>query len=454
MDETIERERIDFGNAKLCVSQRESIRGKPWRAVLSYYVTTGYDDSGNPIRARRQVSKSFPASEIATERQAKIAANKWLRQLQADQDAAERRVVEAKAAEQEAERIEAERAEQEARVKVASYVDGFLNGYRGKRGEIEGSTLKTYRASAKHIRAEFADVALVDLTPKMVDAWLVKLSASYSQSVQSKAYRLLNLVCRYAVRDGDLLSNPCDRVTPPPAYKPNPNALTKTSRDTLISELKRLRPTAVRTAAIIALFMGLRRGEVCGLHWADVDLRRKTMFVHSSIGIGAGGGYVKTPKTQQSTRRLPMPDVVVDALKERRMYMRSQLHDLGGDLTEDQFGAYYVIGNVSGGYLSPTTLGKQWSVIAENLGLIGTKGRLCSFHDLRHDFATTAIANNADVKSVQAYLGHASAAMTLDTYADADEGAKRELAHRMNATSEPQPREGGEVIHLATGTGR
>ena len=75
--------------------------------------------------------------------------------------------------------------------------------------------------------------------------------------------------------------------------------------------------------------------------------------------------------------------------------------------------------------MAPHTLSKGWKSIADSMGLVGTQGRRPTFHDLRHTFATYAISEGIDVKTVSSILGHSSAAMTLNIYASADPSSKR-----------------------------
>jgi integrase len=429
-----ERGRIDFDTARLKLSKREDAACGSWRAVLSYKTITDYKPDGSPVYSWKQKNKSFKTSEYATQRSAQIAANKWVEQLQAEQNAAVERVAEA----------ERERADELARantVSVADYVDGFVERYRGAHGSLEESTRRDYRVSAKHIRAAFADVPLPELTAKAVDEWLVSMQDGHSQSSQRKAYILLNLACKYAVRDGDIEVNPVEAVRPPAGAKADPNALTLANRDYLVNELRRFRPTPVRTAAMLALYMGLRVGEIAALQWGDVDLKRKEIDVHAAIGQGKGATYRKGTKSEASNRRLPIPESLVAPLKERRALMRGHLASAGVRLNADEFARLYVVGTIDGAYKNPNYISKEWRVLAENLGLTGSKGRIATFHDLRHTFATVAVANHVDVKSVQSYLGHASAAMTLNVYADADEDAKRRAAEAMDGALNPDNHE-------------
>lgn len=448
--------KIDFDTAQFKIATRpDKIRTgptgtefHPFVARLHFKCEDGFEEDGTKRYKWAFKSKTFDET-VDTEAKARRAANKWLRQLREDQEAAEGRVREREAEEERRRREEEARRAAESSPFIPDYVDSFIEAYRGSNGAIEQSTLTTYRATAKHIRAGFEGVRLSQLSPKMIDAWLNHEGESFGRSVLSKNYRLLNLVCKYAVRDGDLDKNPCDQVAAPKNSEPKLNPLTATSRDDLVNELRRMRPTPVRTAAFIALYMGLREGEICALRWGDVDLKRREMHVQRAIGRGDGGDYEKVPKTKSSDRRLIIPESLIKPLTERRARMRSELNALGIKKTPDEFARHYVIGDVNGRFLSPATIGRQWSVLADNLGFFGTQGRPCTFHDLRHSFATAAIAAGVDVKTVQSSLGHSSAATTLNVYASADEQAKRQAAKIMDDALEPSM---GKVIEFGNGT--
>ena len=114
-------------------------------------------------------------------------------------------------------------------------------------------------------------------------------------------------------------------------------------------------------------------------------------------------------------------------------------------------GDMYVIGNIGGGFHDTVYLGKQWTALARSYGLRGVTGETVTFHDLRHTFATTAVAQGVDVKTVSSILGHANAAMTLNVYASADPDAKRRAADTV-AEAMAAPVRMAEVIEFPTGT--
>ena len=97
--------------------------------------------------------------------------------------------------------------------------------------------------------------------------------------------------------------------------------------------------------------------------------------------------------------------------------------------------------------MHPHHLWRQWSALAKSLGLKGRDGKPPAFHDLRHTFATAAIAAGTDIKSVSSILGHANAAMTLNIYAAADAQAKRKAMESISATFIADPRD-GEILSL------
>ncbi len=115
---------------------------------------------------------------------------------------------------------------------------------------------------------------------------------------------------------------------------------------------------------------------------------------------------------------MALPATLVDALREWRRDPRS--------------GEVYVVGR-GDRWADPSVLGREWGVFAKLNGVRGTEGRLCTFHDLRHTWATAAVAAGIDIKTVSSNLGHANAAMTLNIYASADPEAKRRAAEVMDS---------------------
>lgn len=375
-----------------------------FRAFVDFYEEDG---------KRRKKSKTLKAK---TKREANREAEDWLRELER----------------QELESDETPEAVKAANMLVPDYVESFIDIWeQGK--SIEPSTVKGYRSTAKYIRygypkgnvKGFEKVKVKDLRKKQVEEWSAGLTASgLTCSPVKKALGLLKQVMTQAVYNGVVVINPCNGVKPPKKSKKNEgiNALTaKGLRDTL-SILASLEQTPVTVGARIALFTGMREGEICGLKWKDVDLENKTLWVRGAIGRAIGGTYEKNAKTDR-VRDICLPDSLIDILGKWLEVQRAEFREYGRTVGAGD----YVLGDMDG-YLSPDTLSKGWSAISKVIGVKGTEGRIPTFHDLRHTWATRYLAEGGDVKTASSVLGHANAAITLNRYASADPDAKRRSA--------------------------
>ena len=399
------------------VKQLVNRPGQPW---------VGYVKDSN----RRQKSKTLKTyvnrngktSTVKTEADAKRALEQWHDELE-------------QTAIRDADSIP------QASTPVADYVDSYIDDIETAQS-VEPSTVDGYRKSAKYVRERFSKTRMSDLTTAMVQKWeggLIK--RGLSASTVGKAHRLLKMICKHAVEVHDLTWNPCDAVKPPRRKAPDPNSLSAEDGARLAMTLAVMEPTPVVTAATLSLFSGMREGEVAGLRWREVDLANKVIHVREAIGNATGGAFSKTPKTSSSRRDVPITQQMETALEARRAKMLADCEEAGMDTSSEDFRAYfgslYVLGAVDGRWHSPTRLSREWATLASVMGLVGSQGRRVCYHDLRHSFATRAIAAGADVKSVASVLGHANAAMTLNIYASADPDATARASRLVSQELEP-----------------
>lgn len=307
---------------------------------------------------------------------------------------------------------------------VSKYVDDMVTMLADSKA-IEASTVSGYRTSAGYIREAFSDVTMGELTLEQVEKWEANLiKRGLSNSTVGKAYRLLNQAFRRAVDSRALTWNPVAAAKSPKRtnMKTGINALDKAGRTLVLDKLEAIGLTPVTVAARIALFTGLREGEICGLKWRDVDADANVLWVRRSIGSGKGGTYEKSTKTDK-VRSVPITKSLSKLLAQWKARQIESFSSADTVLGEDS----YIIGDPVG-YYRPGRLSKDWTYLSRALNIRGTEGRLITFHDLRHTFATTAIAAGVDVKTVSSILGHGNAAMTLNIYTSADPDAKRRAA--------------------------
>ena len=158
---------------------------------------------------------------------------------------------------------------------------------------------------------------------------------------------------------------------------------------------------------------GLRRGEVLGLRWDDVDLNAGTVSVNRSLEQVDAALHVAPPKTDAGYRTLSMPDALVDALRAHRAVFDGLRLRHGGKWNPEA----YIVVTGRGTPIKPRNLSSAWSDFCRRKGLVKLR-----YHDLRHSFATDLLLRQGvDVRIVSERLGHADPAITLRLYVHPNE---------------------------------
>jgi integrase len=176
---------------------------------------------------------------------------------------------------------------------------------------------------------------------------------------------------------------------------------------------------------VLAVHTGMRRGELLGLKWEDVDLDGATVRVLRTLTRkGKGGSYgLGEPKTKKSRRTVRLTQRAVEALRSHRARQAEEKLRVGS-LYQDQS---LVFAGEGGGFINPSNLRQRsFAPLLKRAGLPQT-----TFHDLRHTCASLLFQKNVHPKFVQELLGHASVAITLDTYSHMLPGMGGEAADAM-----------------------
>ena len=179
----------------------------------------------------------------------------------------------------------------------------------------------------------------------------------------------------------------------------------------LASFLREAKDSGVFEMYYVELATGLRRGELLGLKWEDIDLDRGNLRVKRQIAR-INGEIVEAPlKTKNAYRTLPLAEDTIAVLKQQKKKVGS---------------SHLVFPSPTGGPISPDSVLHMLHRVLKRAGLPRVR-----FHDLRHTFATLALQNGVDIKTVSGMLGHFSAGFTLDTYAHVTTAAQKEAAKTM-----------------------
>lgn len=175
-------------------------------------------------------------------------------------------------------------------------------------------------------------------------------------------------------------------------------------------------PTDTNLAIYLALHTGMRIGEICALHWSDIDWEERLLFVRSTVIRNKKGQLVITsPKSETSQRAIPLTRQLVNLLAAE--HERSCSEFVFSSPRKDAF-------------LNPRTLQYRFQTLLTRLGI----SRI-SFHALRHTFATRWIEFGMDVKSLSEVLGHAGVQITLDIYVHSSDKLKREAIEKLEGFS-------------------
>ena len=198
-----------------------------------------------------------------------------------------------------------------------------------------------------------------------------------------------------AVEDGLIARNPASRARLP---KAEPSKAQPVPID-VIEAVTATLPSWLRIAVPLGVGVGLRQGEMSGLTVDRLDLLRRTLRVDRQLVTTSGGAVLAPPKTTSSHRTVPLASFVVSALAE---HLHHHPAGQGG----------FVLTGPTGGPVDSNVFGHPWRKACRAAGVPGLR-----FHDLRHTFASTLLSRGVSVKAVADWLGHASPAITLGTYA-------------------------------------
>lgn len=245
-------------------------------------------------------------------------------------------------------------------------------------------------------------------------------------------HELLASILHTAVQWQVIPSNPCDRVKPPKRNDSDPRHLDEEGAAKLLDLLEREEPQ-FRAAVRTLLFTGLRRSELCGLKWADIDFKCGLLFVRRTLHyLPDRGIFEDTTKTKSSARSVKLSPSALETLREHRVWQMRRGEELG-DRWEY---SGYIFTAWNGAPLLPDCLSAQFREFISRSDL----PPVC-LHSLRHTNATLQIAGGVPITTVAHRLGHVDATTTAKIYAHAIQSADEAAADYLEDILAPKKRE-------------
>jgi integrase len=303
---------------------------------------------------------------------------------------------------------------------VGKYLDKWLEG--SLRGAVRQSTFDRYEIAIRvHIKPILGRLKLTKIAPThLAGFYQDKLAAGFAPASVTKLHVALHKALDQAVKWNMIPRNVAEVVKAP---RPAPEEIRPLNREQTKTLLEVARGERFEALYMLAVTTGLRQGELLGLKWEDVDLQERVVRVRRTLARHKVRLVLGEPKTKRSRRTVQLTEAAVEALQGHFARQKVQ-RDLLGDLYEHQG---LVFATQKGTLVNPTNLRKRsFEPLLEKAGLPALR-----FHDLRHTCATLLLSRNVNPKIVSEMLGHATIAITLDTYShvlpNMQKGAARAL---------------------------
>ena len=241
-----------------------------------------------------------------------------------------------------------------------------------------------------------------------------RFTDKYGEGLSDRMVRMCHATCRSAlekaVQDGLIRVNPAIGCKLPPKKAREMQVLT---REELQRFLIQAKFEGYYEVFLLDLATGLRRGELMALQWDDLNFKTGVLNVNKQVYDVRGQLQISTPKTKNSVRKIVLPPAVVEVLREYKKTVDSRWM-FPSPVKEDC-------------PITPGVVRRRLQLILEHAGCKHVR-----FHDLRHTFATLALENGMDVKTLSAMLGHVSAATTLDIYTHSTSDMQHAAARKID----------------------
>ena len=302
---------------------------------------------------------------------------------------------------------------------VAQWLDIWVAEYLNS---VKPLTKHNYNKQVqKHLKPALGAARLEALDTHTIQRFYNSLIASgLSPKTVKNVHGILHCALQQAIACDYIYRNPADACKLPKVTKPEIKPL---EPEEIARLLKEAEQDDYCNLFIVAMFTGMRQGELLGLAWECVDFNSGIITVKQQLQCKDGNYFLETPKSGKNRTILPAP-IVMDALRNQ-LERQQKEQEQAGEMWDNQFGLVFT--DALGKYLVRRTVVKHFKKISQRAGISDD----ARFHDLRHSFAVSSLYAGDDIKTVQANLGHATAQFTLDVYGHVTQKMRQDSANRM-----------------------
>lgn len=314
-----------------------------------------------------------------------------------------------------------------SKLTVGQWLDIWVRDYLG---DVKPYTALSYTQHVNnHIKPAIGAVKLDELDTNTIQGFYNRLQRgtrgkpALSPKTVRNIHGVLHAALQQAVAEGTLHhANPTEACKLPRKDQKEMRPLDEDETRRFIEAVK---GHCYEIIFLVALFTGMRQGEVLGLTWDCVDFKRGVIKVNKQLQKDAGGGssYSLVTTKNGKGRVITPPHYVMQLLEDQRKRQAEWKHR-AGPAWQNKINLVFT--SELGTPVLHHTLYHNFKHVVESLGLPEVR-----FHDLRHTYAVAAISAGVDIKTVQANLGHATASFTLNVYAHVTEQMNRASAEKM-----------------------
>ncbi|MFF1321201.1 tyrosine-type recombinase/integrase [Streptomyces chartreusis] len=283
--------------------------------------------------------------------------------------------------------------------------------------------LSTYDKYEAHVRLYLVPLLgakrLESLGVADVRRFLVRLEKETTAATAKESHRVLRSALSSACREELITRNVAKLVEPP---RTDNRELKPWTLNETLDFLAASRKDPLYAAFVLAIAMGLRRGEIVGLRWSDLDLDNRVLYVRQQTQRRRGVLYDDDPKSRRR-RAVPLPALCIAPLRWHRMRQATARIKAG----EKWHQSDYVFATRTGRQVEPRNIYRSFTRVAESAGL-----RVIRLHDARHGTATLLTAAGVAPRVVMEILGHSQISITMDVYTHVVQDTQREAMSHMD----------------------
>lgn len=284
-----------------------------------------------------------------------------------------------------------------------------------KSGQIKPTTRRIYVSAYRtHIQPSLGSLKLADITTEQLQYVLNHTASCVAQSTLNRVYQILNMLFSHAFKNDMLEKNPLKQTILPSLRESKEQRVLTEQEQRLFAE--HAAENKYGSIFLLALFTGLRSGELRGLDWSDIDFEHDLIHVRSTLSCLNNHYYRDVPKSKAGKRDIPLLPFARELLLKQKEWQSSIKSADGQSWKPDPALENLVFTNHSGLPLSGNVLLYHMDRIQADIRKGHPEWLNIHPHTLRHTFATRAIEGGMNPQTLKAILGHASLSITMDQY--------------------------------------